>query len=82
MNIEEEVDEIGLRDLFKSLIAQKGMSLKQFAEKHNKSYVGLTMTLKHGKMNLSTFEDYMKCLGEDVVIVLKNGNQYKISVKK
>jgi DNA-binding Xre family transcriptional regulator len=73
---------ITLKDFFKSVIAQKGMTIKSLAESSGKSEANVSTILSKGKLSMTTFEQLMNGCGEEVTIILKDGNKYSLKINK
>ena len=76
------MNEITIKEFFKSLIAQKSMSIKDLAEASKKSEANVSAILSKGKISMVTFEQLMNACGESITIVLSNGNKHKLTINK
>ena len=57
------------------------MTISDLAENTLKSQAGVSNILNKKTMNFKTFQELMNGLNEDVVLTLKNGNNYLIDNK-
>lgn len=74
------MSKIKVKDFLKSLIAEKGMSYEDLSQKIGKSKQNIAVTIGYSNMSMKTFFQYMQGLGEEVTIVLKNGNKYNLDL--
>ena len=71
-----------IKEFFKTLTAQKGMSIKDLAEASGKSEANVSTILSKGRLSMTTFEQLMNGCGEDITIVLSNGNKHTLTINK
>ena len=74
------VEAIDLKSFVKSQASLKGTNLTKIAEKLGKKQSSLSGLLIRKKINVETFIDILDVIDEDMVLVLKNGNQFKIKL--
>lgn len=77
---ENESQVIDVKSFVKGQASLKGLNLTKVAEKLDKRQSSLSGVFSRKKMNLQTFIDILDVLDEEFVIVLKNGNQFKIQM--
>lgn len=75
-----KMQEIGTRDFIKALMAQKGITVKELAEKLNKTPANVSMFIRGGSLTLKTLDAVMSALDEPIQLELKNGNKYIINI--
>jgi DNA-binding Xre family transcriptional regulator len=71
---------ITIKEFFKTLTAQKGMSIKDLAEASGKSEANVSTILSKGRISMVTFEQFMNGCGEEITIILKDGNKYSLKI--
>ena len=76
------MEKLTIKEFFKTLIAQKGMSIKDLAEASGKSGANVSTILSKGKISMVTFEQFMNACSEDITIVLSNGNKHTLTINK
>jgi predicted transcriptional regulator len=69
-------------DLIRSLVAERGMTLVDFAKQAGVSPESLSSTLRYGRMNLNTFIKFLETLNEDCNIILSNGAKHTLELKE
>lgn len=71
---------IDVKSFIKGQASLKGQNLTKIAEKLGKRQSSLSGVLIRGKMNIQTFIDILDVLDEEFVVVLKNGQKFKIKM--
>lgn len=80
MSQKENVETIDLKSFIKGQASLKATNLSKIAEKLGKKQSSLSGLLIRKKINVETLIDILDVIGEDFVLVLKNGNQFKIKL--
>ena len=80
MSQNENVETIDLKSFIKGQASLKAMNLTKIAEKLGKKQSSLSGLLIRKKINVETLIDILDVMEEDLVLVLKNGNQFKIKL--
>ena len=80
MSQKENVETIDLKSFIKGQASLKAMNLTKIAEKIGKKQSSLSGLLIRKKINVETLIDILDVMEEDLVFVLKNGNQFKIKL--
>ena len=80
MSQKENVETIDLKSFIKGQASLKAMNLTKIAEKLGKKQSSLSGLLIRKKINVETLIDILDVMEEDLVLVLKNGNQFKIKL--
>ncbi len=80
MSQNENVETIDLKSFIKGQASLKAMNLTKIAEKLGKKQSSLSGLLIRKKINVETLIDILDVMEEDFVLVLKNGNQFKIKL--
>lgn len=75
------MNKINLKTFFHSILKEKNITISDLAENTLKSQAGVSNILNKKTMNFKTFQELMNGLNEDVVLTLKNGNNYLIDNK-
>lgn len=74
------VEKIDLKSFIKGQASIKGMNLTKIADRMGKRQSTLSGMLIRKTMPVGTLIDILDTLGEDLVVVLKNGNKYRIEL--
>ena len=80
MSQNENVETIDLKSFIKGQASLKATNLTKIAEKLGKKQSSLSGLLIRKKINVETLIDILDVIEEDLVLVLKNGNQFKIKL--
>lgn len=75
-----EVNKISPVSILKLVMAEKEISLKSMAEKMETTQQNLWSKTNSNSMKLKTFVDILEACDEELVIVLKNGNKFKLEL--
>ena len=80
MATDTDAEVIDVKSFIKGQASLKGKNLTKIAEKLGKRQSSLSGVLIRGKMNIQTFIDILDVLDEEFVVVLKNGQKFKIKM--
>ena len=70
-------------DLVKSLCAKEGISVKYLGEKIGMTQGNINAKVNgNGNMTINSLGTLLDGLGEDVTLVVKNGNKYTLDTSK
>jgi phosphoribosyl-AMP cyclohydrolase len=75
-----EANKITPVSMLKLVMAEKEVSLRLIAEKLGTTQQNLWSKTNSNSMKLKTFVEILKECDEDLVLVLKNGNKFKIEL--
>lgn len=74
------MESISVKNFIKTLMAQKGVSVKDLSNITGKSTENILQRINSNKLTLTTFNEIMEALEEPIKLELKNGNKYVIDI--
>lgn len=67
-----------MKKLVKVVAANKGMTITEAAKASGREQSTLSNMLSRGNTNIKVLDEVLKGMGEDLVLVLSNGQQFKL----
>ena len=74
----ENMEQISFKSAVKAIAAENETSIKEIADTCNKALPSLHQQLDRGNPTLSQMRTIFRAMGEEVVILTKSGNRFKI----
>jgi hypothetical protein len=79
---ETKIQRISPKEFIKIVMATKSVTINDLSSKTGKTASNIGMILNNNKPTFKTFGEIMKALDEELLVTLKNGNQFIIELNK